>query len=301
MPYLLCFWVNQLTRVQQQGWDASILLTSLGSSVYYAFSIIFPRMVFRLYTNDQVYGSALSCVVGSGILLGQIVSSMLSKCIGKQKWQLVVSTTIFTGLLGGVACATVDNKNTVIGLLFVGFFFVGCVEGIGITMSSLLLNDQSEIGTAVGLAGTVRSGFSTPASTIYTTILNNRLGTTIPAQVPPALIKAGLPSSSVAAFIQALTTASFEGIRGLTPQITEVGVAAYKNANVAAYQTVFLSAIAFSGVALVLSFFCPNVDNMMTGIVTGIVTTTLHKRKRGEVIEARKEIHGKATGEVSNY
>ncbi|KAK1770266.1 Pyruvate/Phosphoenolpyruvate kinase-like domain-containing protein [Phialemonium atrogriseum] len=32
------------------------------------------------------------------------------------------------------ACATVDNENTVIGFLFVGCFFVGCVEGIGITI-----------------------------------------------------------------------------------------------------------------------------------------------------------------------
>jgi len=266
------------------------MLISLGASVYYAFSIIFPQMVFGIYTNDQTYGSALSCMVGACIVLGQIVGGMLSKWIGKQKWQLVVSTVAFTGLLGGVACATVDNKNTVIGLLFVGCFFVGWVESVGLAMSGILIDDQSEIGTGVGIAGTVRSAVSTIAATIYVVILTNRLGTTIPAQVPPALIDAGLPASSVASFIGAMTTGSFEGIQGLTPQITEIGVAAYKNASAAAYRTVFLSTIAFSGVALVLSFFCPSVDDRMTSMVA----TTLHKGKHGEVVGAREGTEAKA-------
>lgn len=242
-------------------------------------------MVFGLYTEDKAYGSALSCIVGACIVMGQIVGGLLSKWIGKQKWQLVVSTTAFTGLLGGVACATTDNKDTVIGLLIVGCFFVGWVESIGLAMSGIVIKDQSEIGTAVGIAGTVRSAISTVASTIYVAILTNRLGATIPAQVPPALINAGLPASSVASFIAAMTTGSFEGIKGLTPQITEIGVAAYKNASAMAYRTVFLSTIAFSGVALVLSFFCPNVDDKMTSMVA----TVLHKGENGEIEGAREE------------
>ncbi|KFZ00452.1 hypothetical protein V498_00076 [Pseudogymnoascus sp. VKM F-4517 (FW-2822)] len=267
------------------GWDATIVLISLGASVYYAFSIIFPQMVFGLYTEDKAYGSALSCIVGASIVMGQIVGGLLSKWIGKQKWQLVVSTTAFTGLLGGVACATTDNKDTVIGLLIVGCFFVGWVESIGLAMSGIVIKDQSEIGTAVGIAGTVRSAVSTVASTIYVAILTNCLGATIPAQVPPALINAGLPASSVASFIEAMTTGSFEGIKGITPQITEIGVAAYKSASAVAYRTVFLSTIAFSGVALVLSFFCPNVDDKMTSMVA----TMLQKGENGEIVGAVEE------------
>lgn len=248
-------------------------------------------MVFGLYTDDLAYGSALSCIVGACIVLGQIVGGVLSKWIGKQKWQLVFSTLAFTGLLGGIACATVDNKNTVIGLLIVGCFFVGWVESIGLAMSGIIIDDQSQIGTAVGIAGTIRSAISTVASTIYVAILTNRLGATIPAQVPPALINAGLPADSVASFMAGITTGSFEGIKGLTPQIIAVGTAAYKNASAAAYQTVFLSTIAFSGVALVLSFFCPNVDDKMTSMVA----TTLHKGKHGQIVGAKEKTQVAAT------
>lgn len=218
--------ITNLTKMQRAGWDATIVLISLGASVYYAFSIIFPQMVFGLYTGDRFYGSALSCIVGACIVMGQITGGVLSKCIGKQKWQLVVSTLAFTGFLGGVACATVDNKDTVTGLLITGCFFVGWVESIGLAMSGILIDDQSEIGAAVGIAGTVRSAVSSVAATIYVVILTNRLNATIPAQVPPALIKAGLPASAVDSFLAAMTSGSFEGIHGLTPRIIEIGVAA---------------------------------------------------------------------------
>lgn len=241
-------------------------------------------MVFALYTSDRFYGSALSCIVGACIVMGQITGGFLSKWIGKQKWQLVVSTLAFTGFLGGVSCATVDNQGTVTGLLIIGCFFVGWVESIGLAMSGILIDDQSEIGAAVGIAGTVRSAVSSVASTIYVVILTNRLSITIPAQVPPALIKAGLPASSVESFLAAMTTGSFEGIQGLTPQIIEIGVAAYKNASAAAYRTVFLSTIAFSGTALILSCFCPNVDDRMTSMVA----TTLHKGKHAELVGAKE-------------
>lgn len=276
----------RLTQFQYNpGWDATILLISLGASVYYAFSIILPQLVFGVYTSDLFYGSALSSIVGACIVMGQIIGGLLSKRMGKQKWQLVISTAAFMGLLGAVSCVTVDNKNTVIGLLIVGCFFAGWVEGIGLAMATILIDDQSEIGTALGVAGSVRSTVSTVAAAIYLTVLSNRLGKTIPTQVPPALIDAGLPASSVAGFIKAVPTGSFKGIQGLTTHIIEVGVAAYKAASASAYRTVFLTSIAFSGVALILSFFCPNVDDRMTGMVA----ITLRKEKHGSDVQGRKE------------
>ena len=141
----------------------------------------------------------------------------------------------------------------------------------------------------MGIAGTVRSAFSSVAATIYVVILSNRLSTTIPAFVPPALIKAGLPTSSVASFIGAMTTGSFDGIPGLTPQIIEIGTLAYKNASAAAYRTVFLATIAFSGVAIVVSLFCPNVDDRMTSEVV----VTLHKGMHGDIVGAREQMETK--------
>jgi hypothetical protein len=138
----------------------------------------------------------------------------------------------------------------------------------------------------VGIAGSIRSAVSTVAATIYTVILTNRLGKTIPSEVPPKLIAAGLPASSVADFLGAIavgTPDAFAAVKGLTDAIQATGLAAYKVASSHAYQTVFFCTLAFSGLGMILSCFTPNVDELMTDKVTA----TLHRRKDEEEISEK--------------
>lgn len=101
------------------------------------------------------------------------------------------------------------------------------------------------------------------------------MATTVPEYVPPALIEAGLPSSSVADYFTALangTAAAFANVPGISPTILAAGQRAYQDANAAAYQTVFLCTIAFSGIGIIVTIFCPDIDHMLTNEVT----TPLH-------------------------
>ena len=160
----------------------------------------------------------------------------------------------------------------------------GWVESVGLAISGIAIKDQAEIGTAVGVAGSIRSAVSTIAATVHVVILTNRLETTIPAQVPPALISAGLPATSIADFSKAVTAstpAAFAAVKGLTSEILAIGLAAYKVASASAYQTVFLSTIAFSGVAMILALFAPNVDDKMTDEVI----STIHHKKDEKINE----------------
>ena len=143
------------------------------------------------------------------------------------------------------------------------------------------MEDQQEIGTAVGMAGSIRSAISTIAASVYVVVLTNRLTANIPAKVPPAVVKAGLPVASVPAFLEGFTTGNFTDVKGLTSSITAVGVEAYKLASAQAYQTVFLTSIAFTGLAVIIAFWAPNVEDKMTGQVA----TTLHE-KEGRVVGA---------------
>lgn len=158
------------------------------------------------------------------------------------------------------------------------------MEVVGLAITGIAIDTQAEIGTAVGVAGSMRSTVSTVASTIYTAILTNRLKKTIPDEVPPKLISAGLPSSSVAAFLEAMsigTPAAFAKVQGLTTSIEAVGVQAYKVASSHAYQTVFYSTIAFSAICVLLAFLTPNVEEQMTDRVMA----TLHRHTDEEVGE----------------
>jgi Fungal trichothecene efflux pump (TRI12) len=82
-------------------WVATMLVVALGASVYYAFAIVWPTMVFSIYTNELTYGSLLCCVAGTGTNAGQLFSGSLCRRIGKQRTQLIVMTISMGAFLGG--------------------------------------------------------------------------------------------------------------------------------------------------------------------------------------------------------
>jgi hypothetical protein len=135
--------------------------------------------------------------------------------------------------------------------------FIGWNESICLSNAAILVKDQREIGVAGGLAGSVRSIISSILSAVYVAIFTNRLTKTVSTEVPAALVKAGLPVSSVPGFLAAITSGlpdAFSKVPGATQSIIAVGLRSYKQANADAYRAVYLSTIAFSGLAILLTF-----------------------------------------------
>lgn len=150
-------------------------------------------------------------------------------------------------------------------------------------MTTICIHDQREIGAAAGVAGSTRSIISTIASTVYQVVLRARLAKTIPNNVTPAIIKAGLPLSSIAGYFTALTYSTaeaFAAVPGTNTAIEIAGAHAYKVANAEAFRSVFLTSIAFGCIAIGLSIFIPNVDDLMTHDVAA----TLHKRNKNDEV-----------------
>jgi hypothetical protein len=187
----------------------------------------------------------------------------------------------------GMATCTKDTPGRAIGLLVAGCTLIGYTETVVSVTASICVKDQREIGTAMGLGGSMRATLSTFGATVYTVVLNNRIASTIPAQVPPALVKAGLPSTSVGAFIAAVsvgTDAAFAAVPGISAEIKTIGVDAYKVASADAYRTVFLTTCAFSGIGLILSFFAPDVGTRMNHDVVA----TLHDTRTQNIVGRKK-------------
>lgn len=185
-----------------------------------------------------------------------------------------------------------DNVSLPIGLLVVGNFAIGWMESLAQTLCGICVNDQKEIGIAVGIAGSIRSAISTLASTIYVVVLNNRLAETVPAAVGPAATAAGLPDNSLPSLLSALavgTQDAFDAVQGLNPHILSVSQRAYQEGNRLAFQTVFYVSIAFSGIAVILSFWAPNVDNLMTDQIATILKHDKRPAADVEMSDAKLE------------
>jgi hypothetical protein len=161
-----------------------------------------------------------------------------------------------------------------------GCFFIGWNETICLANATIILHDQQEIGVAGGVAGSIRGAISAICLSVYISVLTNRLTETVAATVPSALVGAGLPSSSVMDFLQALTVgtpAAFQAVPGISPEIIVVGTRAYQVASAEAYRTVYLSTIAFSVLGLILTSFATNTDSLMLNSVAA----TLHGEAQG--------------------
>jgi hypothetical protein len=257
-------------------WSAAVILLGLGAGVYYAFAIILPIQAAVLYNDGNLVKVGLySSIVGLGIIFGQWFGGCVAEPIGKTRFQCIAVFLLGGTFFGACGSITADNRVTIMSFIFIGCFFIGWNETICLANATLLVKDQRQIGTAGGVAGSVRGAISSILIAVYSSVLTNRLTKTISTQVPEAVINAGLPATSVPAFIGAFsigTPAAFQAVPGITDKILAVGTRAYKVANADAFSTVYLTTIAFSALAVFLTFFAPNTDELMTGKVAA----TLH-------------------------
>ncbi|ROT39089.1 MFS general substrate transporter [Sodiomyces alkalinus F11] len=273
-------------------WVAAIVLLGLGAGVYYAFAIIWPMQVAVMYNTDGDIHKmgAIANIIGLAMTGGQITGGLLAAKIGKTKYQCMI---VF--LIGGVfmGCASIvtrpEDKAAAIALVTLGCFWVGWNESICLSNATICVHDQREIGVAGGMAGSLRAAICGVLLAIYTVILSNRLTENIPKYVPAALLEAGLPESSVADFMGGLALGSFEGVVGATESVIAAGMRAYQEANAKAFQTVYLTTIAFSVIAVGLTWFAPNTEKYMTEKVVATLgsdnnnTALVSEKKHSEV------------------
>ncbi|CAK7198048.1 hypothetical protein SEUCBS139899_000706 [Sporothrix eucalyptigena] len=270
-------------------WVAACVLLGLGAGVYYAFAIIWPSQAAVMYSNGNLtYLGGISNIVGLGIIGGQVIGGLLAKAIGKTKIQCMVVFLLGAIFLAAMATTTPESKGSAIALLTVGCFFIGWNESVCLANATICVRNQREIGVAGGMAGSIRAAICAVLVAVYSTVLTNRLTQTVAAEVPPALINAGLPSSSVADFLSAIavgTAEAFAAVPGITANIIAVGTQAYKVANSDAYRTVYLSTIAFSGIALIMTWFAPNTEKYMSAKIVA----TLHNEEHGVAETSEKQ------------
>lgn len=271
---------------------ASAIILGLGAAVYYAFAIVWPQMVALLYSDgNQMRNGYLSTIVGACFIVGQISGGLLCKVIGKVKYQIMVTMTIGGALLAskscldmccselttpGMASCDAGTQGRALALLTVACVLIGWTESVCLTLLTINIDNQQEIGTAGGIGASIRSGLATICQTIYLVVLSSRLRETIPSQVPAAAIEAGLPSTSVTQLLNAFTIgtpASFSNVPGISTSILAAATSAYQKASSDAYSTIFLTSIAFTGLAVILSFFVVNVEDRMT---SDIAATLAH-------------------------
>ncbi len=89
---------------KNRDWVITVLLLSIGASVYYGFSIVWPSMVVVVYSDGNAQRDGwLECCVRGAFTLGQIVGGFLCNLIGRSRIQIIIIITAGGALLGGIS------------------------------------------------------------------------------------------------------------------------------------------------------------------------------------------------------
>jgi len=208
----------------------------------------------------------MKCTVASSTALGQICAGAIVKWGGNVRYWIIFSTFGMVGFVAALAALTPETKNTGIALTIIGPFFVGFIELVSLALAPLFCR-PADIGLASGLLASIRSAGGSVAVAVYSSILANRLATTLPAAVGPAAIDAGLPSSQVAALVAAAQAGTLAKFPGITPAIQTAVTAAMKIGYTQAYKTVYLASLGFGGIAIIGCLFSKDAQKHLTNKV----------------------------------
>lgn len=167
------------------------------------------------------------------------------------------------GFVGALASLTPESKNHGITLTILGPFFVGFIELASLALAPLFCK-ASDIGLASGLLASIRSAGGSIAVAVYSTILSNRLLVTVPANIGPAAIAAGLPADQVGALSTAVINSKLSSFPGITEAIESAVAAVLPTAYAQAFRTVYLASLGFGGIAIVGCLFSQDANEHLT-------------------------------------
>lgn len=166
-----------------------------------------------------------------------------------------------------VGLATIRPNESTNAVVFAGLAGFGFGAPLILVITGVqLATPYHLIATATAVTTSSRAIAATVFISIYAAALNKRIGTKLPAYVAKAAAMAGLPPSSIEAFVGALASnnpAALAKIPGVTPAIIGAGVVALKQAFADSVRVVFIIAAPFGALACLACFFMGDLRKKM--------------------------------------
>ena len=178
---------------------------------------------------------------------------------------LFVGFLIFTA--GIVGLATIQPEDSTRAVVFYGLTGtgLGCPLILIIALVQLCSPHQ-HIATATAVIYSARSMGATISTAIYAATLNHRLSSKFPTYTAQAALGAGLPPTSLKAFVEAFASGdatALAEIPGVTPTTVAFSVTASKQAFADSIRAVYIIAASFGALACVACCFLGDQKNKM--------------------------------------
>lgn len=168
---------------------------------------------------------------------------------------------------GLVGLATTQPGDSTKAIVFSGLVGLGFGAPLALIIAGVQLSTPYHlIATATALTTSTRAVAAAMFTAIYSAVVSNRLDNYIPSYVAKAAVRAGLPITSVPAFVEALASnnvTALPHIPGVTPLVIGSGVNALKHAFADGLRAVFMIAAPFGALACIACFFLGDMKAVM--------------------------------------
>ncbi|EXJ94996.1 hypothetical protein A1O1_00114 [Capronia coronata CBS 617.96] len=249
----------------------------------FSFIVFYPVMSTNLFATDPLQVAARSMPFWVCGCLSTVAWGMASTRFRTIREPLFLGYLLFTA--GVVGWATIQPDDGLTQLCLGGLAGFGFGAPLILIISGVqLATPHRLIATATAVTTSSRAVAATVFTAIYSAALNSRLDTNIPKQVGAATLQAGLPASSIGAFVTALVAndrAALGAVPGVSSDIVSVGVVALKQAFADSLCVVYIIAAPFGAVACVACFFLGDLRNTMNYRVDAPVED-LHAKQHHE-------------------
>ena len=204
-----------------------------------------------------------------------------------------IRAPLFTGFLlftvGIIGLATIEPGDSINSLIFAALAGFGFGAPLILIISGVQLSTPHHlIATATAVTTSSRAVAATVFTAIYAAGFTTRLDQKLSSYIAKAAIRAGLPASSLKAFIGALTSndaAALAKVPGVNPAIIQPSVAALKQAFADSLRVVYIIAAPFGVVACIACLFLGDMHKTMNYRVDAPVEdlTAKHHHHRDSV------------------
>ncbi|KAI1629102.1 major facilitator superfamily domain-containing protein [Exophiala viscosa] len=231
----------------------------------YGINAFFPVEAEAIFTSNLLKVNLYLLPLNVTVLLGCFGSAILLGRFHHYRLMLVVSLVIaglFLGLLALVTPSKVAMTCVFTGIIgiCVGVTTVVPVVVMSYSVPSYLL------GTAETLLASTRALGGVVGITIFATVYGNAMKANLPTGVAEAAIGAGLPKSSITAFLGALLSSigSLTDVKGITPTIIDAALVAIKDISARSFRFVWIANMAIAVAAGLLCVLLKPVKDEMT-------------------------------------
>ncbi|KAH7348901.1 putative siderophore iron transporter [Rhexocercosporidium sp. MPI-PUGE-AT-0058] len=250
----------------------------------FCYIIFYPALTSALFETDpflQVARAQPGWICG---MLSTAIYGFVSTKMRSIRVPLAVGFVLVTG--GIIGLATIEPSDSTSAIIFSGLWGLGFGAPLCLIIAGVQLSTpQSLIATATALTSSTRAIAGTMFTSIYVATVNGRMDKFIPKYVGKAAIVAGLPASSVPAFVGALASQNMTAlptIPGVTPVIIGAGVAGIKQAAADGIRAVFMIAAPFGALGAICCFFLGSLKDQMNYRVDAPVEELHAKHQHGE-------------------